>query len=120
MTDWIVWYDDETSFSSDDGQPWDAPRDGVVCITASKPSCGRFLIAWRSYYCWHFDEQQWVPHDRDGERQYLRKPGKEKVVLEGYELSKDFYQDIKHHAEYVDDRLPPKTANGPDWEVDDT
>lgn len=61
-----------------------------------------------------------MPHDRDGERQYLRKPGKSKVVLEGFEVSKEHYGNIQHHALHVDDRLPEKTAGGPRWEVDDT
>ena len=117
---WIVWYSDGTSFASDDGEPWEAPRDGVICIAVEKQSCGRYLISSRSYYCWHFHEGQWVPHDRDGERQYLRQPGKEKVVLEGYEVSKERYGEIQHHALHADDRLPPMTAGGPNWQVDDT
>jgi hypothetical protein len=120
MERWIVWYDDFSSFCSDDYEPWEIPRDGVICIAVERDSCGRYLISSRSYYCWHFQENQWVCHDRDGERQYLRKPGKEKVVLEGYEVSKDFYQEIKHHALEVDDRLHPRTAKGPQWQIDDT
>lgn len=118
--DWIIWYDDHSSFSSDDGNPWDAPRNGVICISVPKRSCGRYLISSRSYYCWHFDEEQWVPHDRDGERQYLRRPGKEKVVLEGWEVSKEHYAKVMEHALHIDDRLPARTANGPVWEVDNT
>lgn len=29
---WRIWYDDETTFSSEDGSPEDAPVDGVLII----------------------------------------------------------------------------------------
>ena len=61
-----------------------------------------------------------MPHDRDGERQYLRRSGKEKVVLEGWEVSKEQYADVMNQALHIDDRLPEKTANGPVWEADET
>lgn len=118
MDGWIIWYEDRSSFSSWDGLPWEAPRDGVICITVSKDSCGRYLISARNYYCWHFDEQRWIPHDKDGLLQYLRRPGKDKVVLEGWEVSKELFGEIINHAMKSDERLPSKTANGPTWRGD--
>jgi hypothetical protein len=113
MTDWIIWYDDKSSFSSDDGEPWDAPRDGVICISVARRACGRYVIHQTNFYCWHFEDNKWVPHDKSGERQYLRKPGKEKLVLEGYWIPNEKFGEIKHHALKVDDRLPPLTSNPP-------
>jgi hypothetical protein len=112
MTDWIIWYDDKSSFSSDDGAPWDAPREGVACISVPHESCGRYVLGEVDFYCWHFEDTQWVPHDRIGMLQYLRKPGKEKVVIEGYWMAKDRYIKIKRQAKRIDTRLPAMTAEG--------
>ena len=110
---WVIWYDDWSSFSSEDGEPWEAPRDYVICIAVADIGCGRYIIGEVDWYCWHFEDAQWVPHNRAGMQQYLRKPGKEKVVLEGYWITRERYGNIRSHALKVDDRLPKVTANGP-------
>ena len=110
---WIIWYDDHSNFSSDDGDPWDAPRDGVICISVADRGCGRYVLGEVDWYCWHFEDERWVPHNRSGMQQYLRKPGKEKVVIEGYWIEKERYGKIRSHAMKVDDRLPSVTANPP-------
>ena len=76
-------------------------------------SCGRYILGEQNFYCWHFEDNQWVPHDRSGMRQYLRRPGKNKVVIEGYWIVKKRYSEIRSHALKVDDRLPKVTANPP-------
>lgn len=108
---WIIWYDDYSSFSNEDGEPWDAPRLNVVCVALYHQSCGRFLIS-GDYYCWHFEDEEWLPHAIDGVWQYLQKSGKEKVVLMGVQCTKDRWIDIMNTAARVDDRLPPRTAEG--------
>lgn len=110
---WIIWYDDHFSFSNVDGEPWEAPREGIICIAVADRSCGRYLLGEMDFYCWHFDDQQWVMHNYSGMRQYLRKPGVKKVVLEGYWISKHRYSEIRTHALKVDKRLPFVTANPP-------
>lgn len=112
-TQWIIWYDDFSSFSNEDGEPWDAPRENVVCIAVASIECGRYILGEVDWYCWHFEDSQWVPHNRSGMQQYLRKPGKEKVVVEGYWVTKERYGKIRSHALKVDDRLPKAMANGP-------
>lgn len=108
---WIIWYDDFSSFSSEDGEPWDAPRLNVVCIALAHQSCGRFLIS-GDYYCWHFEDEEWLPHNWDGVVQYLQKPGKEKIIIMGIQCTKDRWTNIMHIAAREDDRLPPRTAEG--------
>ena len=98
MAKWVVWYADESSFSSDDGEPWDCPREGVICITQYHESVGRFCHQETNFYCWHFEDSQWVPHDTAGLHQYLRTPGKEKVVLQGYWIPRDRYFAIRSYA----------------------
>lgn len=110
---WVIWYDDWSSFSSEDGEPWEAPREGVICIAVANIGCGRYVLGEMDWYCWHFEDNQWIPHNRSGMQQYLRKPGKEKVVIEGYWVPKERYGKIRSHALKVDDRLPFPTANPP-------
>jgi hypothetical protein len=112
-TKWIIWYDDFSSFSSEDGEPWEAPREGVICIAIASIECGRYILSEMDWYCWHFESDTWVPHNRSGMQQYLRRPGKEKVVIEGYWVTKELYGKIRSHALKVDDRLPKVTAGGP-------
>ena len=112
MTEWIVFYDDDSSFSSDDGPPGDAPREGVQCIASVDISCGHYVHAEQDWYCWHFDDGCWVPHSFSGMLQYLRKPGTEKVVLEGYWIKRERYAANRRKAE-KDPRLPPITARPP-------
>lgn len=110
---WVIWYDDWSSFSSEDGEPWEAPRENVICIAVASIECGRYILGEVDWYCWHFEDDQWVPHNRSGMQQYLRRPGKEKVVIEGYWVTKERYGKIRSHALKVDDRLPKVTAHGP-------
>ena len=113
MIKWIIWYDDFSSFTNEDGEPWGAPREGVVCIAIAERSCGRYVLGEVDFYCWHFEDEQWVPHDRLGMMQYLRRPGKEKLILEGYWVTQHRYGTIRKIALKKDDRLPPVTANPP-------
>ncbi len=110
--DWIVYYTDGHSFSSLDGKPWEAPRDYVQCIAVAHISCGNYTLAEQNWYCWHFDDEEWVPHDMDGLFQYLRLPGDRKVVLSGFWISRERYAKIRSGAK-KDPRLPKRTSKGP-------
>ena len=109
MAEWVIWYADESSFSSDDGSPWEAPRDNVICIAVALPEVGRHTVQGVDYYCWHFEDSLWVPHGRTGLHQYLRLPGKSKVVLEGYWVPRDRFTRILKLSKH-DPRLPAVTG----------
>ena len=110
--DWIIFYDNGQSFSSLDGPPCEAPRDYVQCISVAHISCGNYTLAEQNYYCWHFEEDEWVPHDQNGLFQYLRAPGDRKVVLCGYWINRERYAAIRSEAK-KDARLPRVTAKAP-------
>jgi hypothetical protein len=115
MAEWVVWYSDRSSFSSEDGEPWDAPRTGVQCIQVAHSSCGSYTLAEQDFYCWHLDPEKdtWVPHDTQGMYQYLQdKNIKHHTVLFGYWIPRETYADIRHKAG-KDKRLPPITARPP-------
>lgn len=112
MVEWIVFYDDDSTFSSEDGPPGKAPRDGVQCIAVSDISCGHYVLAEQNWYCWHFEDDCWNPHDESGMHQYLRKPGILKVVLHGFWIKRERYAAMRSKAA-KDPRLPKVTAKPP-------
>ena len=109
---WIIFYEDGLSFSSLDGLPSEAPRDYVQCICVSHISCGNYTLAEQDFYCWHFDDEEWVPHDWVGLFQYLKISGDRKVVLCGYWINRERYALIRSNAQ-KDERLPKVTAKPP-------
>lgn len=110
MTDWIIFYGDGKTFSSDDGLPESAPRENVQVIAVSDIMCGRRLLFWQDYYCWYKGE--WIPHDSEGLRQYLDTPGKDKIRLCGYWLKREDFIVLMNQA-LLDPRLPERTAKHP-------
>lgn len=110
MADWIIWYDDGSSFSSDDGAPHEAPRDGVQVITAADDACGRLLWHSADYYCWQ--DGEWVMHNLIGLMDYLRQPGVEKIVLQGRGIAYQRFRSVYRAAD-EDTRLPTKFALSP-------
>lgn len=54
---WRIYYDDGPTFSSEDGDPVDAPAYGVICIVACDPAVNRIILnGWDWYY---YDGQEW-------------------------------------------------------------
>lgn len=109
MAEWVVWYSDGSSFSSEDGGPGDAPRRYVQAIAVAAQSCGNYVLSEQDFYCWH---DGWIPHDFNGLMQYLAAPGTEKIVLSGYWIKRDKYAEIRTMARR-DPRLPKVTARPP-------
>ena len=82
---WSVYYNDGTTFTSEDGPPEDAPRQNVALIVQYYN--GERKVEWKSdTYCWELD--CWVPHDRFGCERYIDKT-KHPVRLIGYCLPND-------------------------------
>jgi hypothetical protein len=105
--EWVIWYDNGTSFSSEDGPPDAAPRVGVQVVAVRDIRVGRLLWAGDDYYCWQ--EGQWVPHTQDGLVHYLDTvyPA---LRLRGYAVSDERFQRVYGQA-LADPRLPPKSAS---------
>ena len=58
MPDWRIYYDDGSSFSSDEGEPHEAPAEGFICAVGYEPEFGkRYLMSRWDFYC--FKEGQW-------------------------------------------------------------
>lgn len=110
---WVIYYSGGKTFSNRDGDPWDAPRSNVLCIAQANAGCGREVLGEQNYYCWHFDDDCWVPHDTDGLIQYLDGPGCNKVRLRGYWIRRERYFRVRREALKGSNGLPPVTANQP-------
>ncbi len=112
MVDWIIYYDDASTFTSDDGPPEKAPKEGAIVVAVRDIGVGKLL--WHSHeaYCWHLPEGEWVPHSATGLQRYLamtdggKEPG---IVVMGYAVPYRRWVAIYNQA--VDDpRLGFKTA----------
>jgi hypothetical protein len=107
---WVVWYDDTTSFSWEQGQPHLAPRWGVICVVERSAEHGRIIWVGHDYYWWH--PEGWAGGDLTGLLDYVTQPILERVVLVGRSVPA-----TRHHRVYKmaldDPRLPVKTSV--DW-----
>ncbi len=111
---WVIYYSNDSSFSSLDGLPECAPRVGVQAIGIADIGCGHYVLSEQNYYCWHFDDEQWVPHDAAGMHQYLASNSGDarKIVLQGYWIDRDRHFKLRKKA-LTDERLPPVSAKPP-------
>ncbi len=108
MAAWVIWYDDGSSFSSDDGAVHEAPRDGVQVVTVSDTGTGRLMWHSSDFYCWQ--DSEWVPRSLLGLMDYLREPGTGKIVLQGRGIAYRRFIEVYNKA-VEDPRLPwKKTA----------
>ncbi len=105
MIDWIIYYADGSSFTSADGRPEDAPRQGVQVIAQANPEVGRRLYWDQDTYCWQGGE--WVPHVRYQCERYMDTT-KFPVRLCGYWVRDSSFKAIMKEA-ISDPRLPVKT-----------
>ena len=102
--EWVVWYDDGTSFCSLEGVPEAAPAWGVMCIAQASRDHGRVIWHGGDYY-WR-DREEWVRGDLAGLLDYVTRIGLAKV---GRSVPTAHFR--KCYQQAVDDpRLPPKTS----------
>ena len=56
---WCIYYDNCSTFSSNDGSPWDAPRVGVVLIVQEDERAGWVMACGDDYYYFEPDVGGW-------------------------------------------------------------
>jgi len=111
---WIIWYDDGSSFSSEDGEPDQAPRWGVLCVAEYSHDHGRVIWHGGDYYCYELrsvNERlgEWIRCDLVGLIDYLTQPGREKIVLIGRAVPPAAFWAVYRKAD-SDPRLPPRSS----------
>jgi hypothetical protein len=104
----MIFYDTGESFSSDDGGPQDAPKDGVIVVVLADPMTGRSMWHSADFYCWH-KENEWVPHNQRGLDRYLSMEDEPGIYIAGYAVPNARWQEIYRQA-LDDPRMPFKTA----------
>lgn len=112
--DWIVWYADGSSITSDEKQPHEVPRWDVLCIVANSKNWGREIWHRNDYYIWEdqWEPGEWVSVDKRGLEDYLDRPGKEKIRLRGRHVPSRIFWEVYFKAER-DPRMPPKSGTDP-------
>ena len=97
--DWIIFYDDDTTFSSDDGSPGEAPAVGVLVLIQENANGNWVLEAKRDYWCWGWrTTNEWVAVDVAGLQDYLFHYDNWRMVLYGRWASNEQYQKIMDKA----------------------
>lgn len=108
MVEWKIWYYNGSTYSSDDGPPENAPRDGVEVVVVKSAAYGR--IIWCRYEGYTWQNGAWVAHNnREGIQQYERLfPNP--IVLNGFAMSDEQFLAIYHEAlDDADVILPART-----------
>ncbi len=101
---WCIWYTDGATFSSDDGDPQDAPGAGVVVIAQDggnhddpyvKSGQGFGVVEGRDWYL--YDRGHWFSSDMAGLVQYVAEPGY-KIVKAGRWVPPDVFDTFRDEA----------------------
>ena len=71
MLKWRIYYSDGTTFDSNQGEPWEAPGRGIICIVQPDPSpmmqnVNTQVLRGHPYYWYHREWGYWLHSDRDG------------------------------------------------------
>lgn len=63
---WRIYYDDGSTYSSDDGSPLDAPALGFICAVGRDELGDRYIMHGWDHYQWDLDSKQWWGMDLQG------------------------------------------------------
>jgi hypothetical protein len=107
---WRIYYDDGSTFDSDQGAPGDAPAWGVLVILIADPEVGHMSLHGFDFYIFR---EMWLGVDRWGLTDYLFnvRPLMEGLVV-GRTVPPAHFQETLKRAE-DDPDFPPKSAYRP-------
>lgn len=108
---WRVFYADGSTYSSNDGGPYDAPAIGVQVIAYSVPDVGRYILAKCDFYWWDAGRACWFGGDQSGFYQYMFGKGPKRVLF-GATVTNEEYQHCLKLA-LADPGFPEKSARRP-------
>lgn len=108
MANWRIYYHDGSTFSNEDGEPSQAPADGIEVIVQVDARAGRSVIEGKDFYI--FDGAKWVGMDGDGMKAWFRTRGE---LKQGLTVSRQRFDEILHAA-LNDPDFPRKSARYPD------
>lgn len=99
---WMIFYDDGTVFTSDNGQPYNAPPSGAL-ILIQEDADGKWVIYQKdAAYVWGWrSKDEWVPVDQIGIIDYLLNHRDVKAILFGRWTSNENFDEIWEKANIV-------------------
>lgn len=106
MLSWRIYYSDDSTFDSSQGEPHESPPLGVQAIVQPDPDMGRVIEWGKDYYWWVGD--RWDGGDLFGLFDYLSQPGV-KVVRFGRSMSNAAFRAVYARA-VADQDFPHKSA----------
>ena len=109
---WRIFYGDGSTYSNEDGSPFDAPTRNVQAVVYADKLHGRVINAMRDFYWWVEAEGEWYGGDRDGMDDYLFDLPGPKKVLRARSLNHEQYNAVIKAA-LDDPDFPPKSAKAP-------
>jgi hypothetical protein len=109
--DWIIYYDDGSTFTSEQGGPGDAPGLGVICVAFADDALGRAVINGWDFYIWH-EPGGWEAHNYHGliDQLTAKRPATARHVLQGRMIPRREFDILVHRARTEDSGLPVRTA----------
>jgi hypothetical protein len=107
---WIIFYEDGSTFSNEDGLPSEAPPLGVMVLLQRSAQDRIVLYTQKDYYCWGWrDSNEWVNCEPAGFWDYMfHHTGEQKAVLFGRWTTDDNYMKVWNEA----NRVWKELANG--------
>jgi hypothetical protein len=84
---WRIYYEDGKVFTSDDGEPFDAPRVGVEIVVQEKDGSHE-LVFGRDHFYWEPSRGGWMTSDWFGAIDHLMR-SKRQCLLFGRQLNDD-------------------------------
>lgn len=108
---WRVYLSDGSTFSDEDGNPWDVPLSGVVAIAQADDVVGRTVTVGFNYYYFR-DDEWWGCYDSTAMLIELTSDmtGKINCVRAGRTVSNKIFSDVRKRARH-DEGFPVKTGN---------
>lgn len=96
---WLIMYADGSVFSSDDGEPWEAPTQGVEMVYNANPSVGfKTEDSPRGFWGWR-DDYGWLGFRNDaGFWDYMYQTGFQKYPIFGRTLRDEAWHEIRKLA----------------------
>lgn len=119
MLTWRIYYGDGTTFSNEDGSPFNAPTRNVQGIVHHDVNVGKKIVAKKDVYWWNDVEGCWYGcADRNliGFWDYLGEAGTAKYILIGRSISDEQYDAVIKQM-INDPDFPVKSALLPDEEI---
>ena len=94
---WWRVYTSDGVFTSDDGSPWDAPRQDVQVIVQQDDAAGYRLIHSKDYFYWEEDRGGWNGGDTFAMFDHLLR-AKHPCVIFGRMLSDEAWRELFHRV----------------------